>query len=484
MNQNKFSFESENLVVDYISFKFQYLDNFTQTEIANYLLKLGFNSYQESGKLAKPIQEPILVNKTCSYKAVFVHRAPFWEGTVLHFSGPNASVFYSLVQKKLIDWKIFSSGILSRFDLYYSRNNKTDDKSSTRDFLQDCQKQLEQTNKNVQLEKNSKGCILKIGNRSSNNYFRIYETKNSLKFEHEMKGKFLQSYHSLLVSNNLKNFEQRLTKHYFHYLGRTLPLRYSYLDWLAIRLRLMRKKITPHFFLNSDYIESEMNLDTKTFVMLIKFLNYVQYLDFEIQYLYGIPYRQVSFKLRDFLEFQDPTIKPRNHYQLEKIKKFFKKLQKEVLSTSFSDTSFQSLVAMPQIKLEKCSKQKCWIGTVCLVEELFYYKYPFCLPDFFKQKFTKHEFEVRVKVFKTFSSINTEKVFLIKDFFQNYKSILSNQQKTKMKIYFIELVKVLQNHSLIEDNYKTIWNGSFCDTKELNINNISEGFIIFEKLSI
>jgi hypothetical protein len=53
-----------------------------------------------------------------------------------------------------------------------------------------------------------------------------------------------------------------------------------------------------------------------------------------------------------------------------------------------------------------------------------------------------------------------------------------------MKIYFIELVKVLQNHSLIEDNYKTIWNGSFCDTKELNINNISEGFIIFEKLSI
>jgi hypothetical protein len=86
----------------------------------------------------------------------------------------------------------------------------------------------------------------------------------------------------------------------------------------------MRKKITPHFFLNSDYIESEMNLDTKTFVMLIKFLNYVQY-------LYGIPYRQVSFKLRDFLEFQDPTIKPRNHYQLEKIKEFFKKLQKGVL---------------------------------------------------------------------------------------------------------------------------------------------------------
>ena len=38
------NFESENLVVDWISFKFQHLDNFTKTEIANYLLKIGFNS--------------------------------------------------------------------------------------------------------------------------------------------------------------------------------------------------------------------------------------------------------------------------------------------------------------------------------------------------------------------------------------------------------------------------------------------------------
>jgi hypothetical protein len=50
------SFESENLVVDWISFKFQYLDNPTMMQITNYLFKLGFNSYQESVKLAKPIK--------------------------------------------------------------------------------------------------------------------------------------------------------------------------------------------------------------------------------------------------------------------------------------------------------------------------------------------------------------------------------------------------------------------------------------------
>jgi hypothetical protein len=47
---NKLTFQSENLVVDYISFKFQDLEYFTKTKIANYLFKIGFNSYQESGK--------------------------------------------------------------------------------------------------------------------------------------------------------------------------------------------------------------------------------------------------------------------------------------------------------------------------------------------------------------------------------------------------------------------------------------------------
>ena len=46
MNPNKVTFESENLIVDWISFKFQYLDNPTMMQITNYLFKLGFNSYQ------------------------------------------------------------------------------------------------------------------------------------------------------------------------------------------------------------------------------------------------------------------------------------------------------------------------------------------------------------------------------------------------------------------------------------------------------
>ena len=62
MSKNKLTFKSENLVVDYITFKFQNLENLNQTRIANYLFELGFNCYKESGKLVKPIKEPIFIN--------------------------------------------------------------------------------------------------------------------------------------------------------------------------------------------------------------------------------------------------------------------------------------------------------------------------------------------------------------------------------------------------------------------------------------
>jgi len=76
MNQNKLTFQSQNLIVDYITFKFQDLDNLHQTKIANYLFKLGFNSYKESGKLAKPIQESILINSKNKYEVLFIEEGP------------------------------------------------------------------------------------------------------------------------------------------------------------------------------------------------------------------------------------------------------------------------------------------------------------------------------------------------------------------------------------------------------------------------
>lgn len=479
MNKNKLSFDSEKLVVDWISFKFQYLDNPTMMVLANYLLKIGFNSYQESGKLARPMKESILVSPKNNSEALFVTQGPYWKGTILQFSGLNGTQFYRLVQKKLIQWELFSSATLGRVDLYYSRKNKINDKIPVTDFLDNCHKKLKQTNKNVSFDKNSRGLILKIGSRRSNNYSRVYETKNSLKFEHEMKGKFIEKYYFLLMENRLEEFEQKLSSDFLLYFGKLFPLNYSYLDWLVIKLRPIRKQTTLQYGLNLDYTQSDIVADSRNFVALIQFLNYVRNLDFETKYIDQSPYRVVVFRLQDFLEVQN---KSNNQYQLVKVKSFLKELQTGILLTSFSDIHFQSLVAVPLVKFIKF--QKFWVARVWVAQELFYYNYPFYLPDVFKQKLKKDEFEVQVQVFKIFSSENIEKVFLIQEFFQNYTSRLSNQQKTKMKEHFIQSIKLFQQYDLIENNYKIISNGFFLDTDALTITNISEGFVIYEKLSV
>jgi len=396
---------------------------------------------------------------------------------LLHFSGSNAAQFYFLAKQNIIDWQILDTVVLSRFDLYFERKLKNTDQISAKAFLAKCQQELKQKNKNIRLEKNNKGFILKIGNRRTNNYSRIYEGKDSLKFEHEMKGKFLQPYHLLFVENNFDNFEQKLSSHFFVYFGKLLPLQYSYLDWLVFKLRPIQKQSICKNSFNSDYIKSEIKADSTTFLTLLQFLNYAKCLDYEVKSLENISYRVVTFTLRDFLQFQN---KNENYYQLLQIKSFFEQLQTGIFLTSFSDTFFQSLVAVPLVRFDKINKF--WVAKVWLVEELFYYSYPFLLPNFFKTKLGKDQSEVRVKFIRVFSSMNVEKRFFIQEFLTAYPSIISNQRKNNIKKYYIELVQILQEYDLIEPYYKIMSNGSLILTDQLTPSNISEGFVIYEKI--
>nr|YP_010472413.1 hypothetical protein N4L43_pgp096 [Pleurosigma intermedium]UVG42024.1 hypothetical protein [Pleurosigma intermedium] len=110
-----------------------------------------------------------------------------------------------------------------------------------------------------------------------------------------MKGKFLKNYHTLLLQNNFEELEHKLSLHFLTYFGKLLPLEYSYLDWLVIKLRPIRKQKTIPYGLNSDYIQSDILVDSRNFVALIQLLNYVQNLDFEIKY--GNVYKSVLFTL-------------------------------------------------------------------------------------------------------------------------------------------------------------------------------------------
>ena len=481
MNRNKLTFKDENITVDWIGFKFQNLDNFAQTKLAEYLFKIGFNSYQESGKLAKPIKESILVSSKNKFQVLFVHEAPYWKGTSVYFSGASATFFYSLVKQTSINWEFFSSAILGRFDLNYARKNKTDDKISVRQFLQNCQTKLMQTNKNISLEKNSKGLILKIGTRRSNNYSRIYQGKNFLKFEHEMKGKFIKTYHTLLIQNHFEEFEHKLSIHFLTYFGKVLPLQYSYTDWLVIKLRPLRKQTFSLTGLKIDYLRSgsfQNNTDSYKFCTLLEFLVYAQTLNYKIDYLGTTSYRLVQFRVQDFLKY---TKLSSNYYQLKKLIEFFDELQTNSLIKFFSNQKYRSLVTIPEVNLQK-GKQNSWTVEVWIADELFYYAHPFLLPDLFQVKLTKLQLEVQVHVIRTFSSFDTQKIFYVEEFLQAYPSTLNNQQITSVKRYFIQLMEIFEEHQLIESSYQVILDDKLYHVDKLLTNNISQGFIVFEKL--
>jgi len=163
-SQNLLNFDNQNLVVDYITFKFQN-SQCDQTKIANYLFSLAFNIYQESGKLAKSIRQPFLINSEKQYESCFVQDNLYWEGALLHFTGLKVAQFYFLARENNIDWQIFEKATLSRFDINYSKKNKKDKIFST-DFLETCYQKLKQTSRNVSLEENRQEFILKIGIRT------------------------------------------------------------------------------------------------------------------------------------------------------------------------------------------------------------------------------------------------------------------------------------------------------------------------------
>ena len=131
----KNNFVSENLVVDWISFKFQQLDQVSKDKIVEFLFQHEFNSYQELGTSMNPVKTPILTDlRKHNYTALFVHGSPYWSGTILVFSGLNAKYFYTLIKNKKVLWELFEGSIINRFDLYYSEKFSTLPESITEFF--------------------------------------------------------------------------------------------------------------------------------------------------------------------------------------------------------------------------------------------------------------------------------------------------------------------------------------------------------------
>jgi len=484
MNRKESNFKSENLVVHWLAFKVKKTEPFDRERLIQYLSLLGFNSYETYGQEDNSTKEPLLVKLENKFEVMFVNGDYYWKSNLIAFPGRSAIYFYSFVKKKAIRWEFLSPAILSRVDLHYSRKNQEKDDASVSEFFETSHRKLQQTNRNAILEKNSKGMILKIGHRKSQHYVRIYENKNALRFEYEIKGKFGGEYHSLLVSNELQEFEQKLSAHFFSHFGKLLFLGYSYTDWLVFKLRPIRNRkqnpLPKGHGLKVEYLQTQdfkKESDRKSFFIFLQFIVFAETLDYEKYYLKTTPYRIVSFQVRDFLKY---TGESTHSYQLSRMRKLLTDLQLNSVIRFFSESYYRSLVTIPEVVLYR-GKYNAWTVDVQVAEELFYYPHPYNLPPFFNRKLTKYEFEVQFHVIQTFNAQAICKKFFVKEFIE-FQFQLSNQDKTKVKEHFLKSIEVLEKEGLVDSHYQIIIDGKLYDTKELTTRNISEGFVVFEKM--
>lgn len=154
-----------------------------------------------------------------------------------------------------MDWNIFqlSNLSLSRFDLCYFRERKlTDQKDQCEKlFSNSISKLANRYKKNsLNLDRSTKGYIFWIGNRKSSNFYRIYQTKNGLRFELGIKKKSIKQVSNLLFCYDIEQFEEILTKHFYTYSKKVLTLNYCYTDWL---IKYFRKNDKPISALVTSY---------------------------------------------------------------------------------------------------------------------------------------------------------------------------------------------------------------------------------------
>ena len=462
MNQNKLTFESENLVVDWISFNIQGLID--PKLIANYLFQnFGFNYTIEKRINGKWKSESSNSNsaRQNQFKVSFRQHEynpeakSFWVGTKIDFSGKNATQIYKAMRAQKFDWNIFKPYRLSfsRFDLCYFRERKSNQQKGDLELFMNkcCQKAFLRSKKNIaEYTRNHQGFILRIGSRKSPNYYRVYETRNGLRFELEMKKTILQDF---LFIDHPENFEDTLTRHFYEHSKKVLVLDDLYTDWL---IHYSRKTDKPINSLVTSYLtKSDFGtIANKTRVFrLLQFLSFSRrrrYFTCE-KYLLSQKYYLIQFPVKEFMNFI--KIENKNHYQFKKVIDFLQDLQKNIPPvTIFYENYFRGVASIPFVEIQK--EDKYLVAKVLIAEQLYWYQYPFVFPVNFLSYQTTYELHVKLQIIQVMSQNSLEKVFYVKVFLDQFN--LPQQKKAQLKKLISRTFKELQDSQLIQNQFQLI----------------------------
>lgn len=467
MKKIKFTFESKNLVVDWIGLNIQ---GFVDVRpIAKYLFQsFGFNSTLAKRIKGKWKSESLNYANQSQFQVYFRQHEydpglnSFWSGCKINFSGTNANYLYTLIKEGKLDWNIFKDVSLSRFDIHYFRKSTSmDSNQRVKDFLESSFHRIRAKSKRrkVSFDPTRGPYILKVGSRSSSNYYRVYQkTKEStegLQFELEIKKDFLKSFQQLLFNKQIDEFEERLTEHFFKQSRQNFGLHFYQTDWIRDFYRKLSYMREFNTGLVTDYLRQTKfdSLDErKSFFRFLQFLSFLRNIESSRQFIDDQVYYMIEFPVVDFIRFLGKN--PKSTYQRNKVLDFLKGLQDfPPFVERFSDIEFQSSIMFPLLKLTK--KDQLWIFRIAIGEQLYCYSYPFVFSNYLCDFQTKYDLLVKLEIIQVLSTDSLEKKFSVEDFMNQFS--ISNKKRGKIKKLIIDLLDELKTSKLIEPHFDIVY---------------------------
>lgn len=476
MNLSKLTFESENLVVHWLEFSIEGLCDLEEIQaLADYFhKKLELNStFRESDKRSS---QSLFSHPENKFNVLFVRTClKYWSGTKLIFSGENGTYFYKLIRQKKVNWKILKLGSpnLSRFDLYYFEKINDSDESSVKYFLQDCVKNLEEKRKGISYslsyQKKNGGYMLRIGSRQSSKHLRIYQKRNGLEFELEIKKQETKKLQSFLFSNQLEKFEDSSIRCYYKYLWNNLVFENPFTEWLVVGGRKLRMNKFLSGSLALSYLKPKLykNIyqsfdkipETLCFIQLLSFLN--QRKD-KIKILErNLGFVKIHFQAEDFFNFIGVSLGKFDARKLATIVDLlhYQNPRMTVFSETPVEKKFKSKSMLVDVEFTKIRRGP-FTGEIIIAEEVYRYRYPYYLPEslLFLPTYNDYHRNYMVKIkllfIESYSSSAVEKRMPIKVFLSQFHR--SNQKMATIKKDILIIFKDLQKKDLIDSRFKLI----------------------------
>jgi hypothetical protein len=142
----------------------------------------------------------------------------------------------------------------------------------------------------------------------------------------------------------------------------------------------------------------------------------------------------------------------------------------------FDDFEFCTSVIIPSLKVKK--NGRLWTVNVAIAKELYEYKYPFQINEYFLTWKTIYQFQVKSQILTITATDSLKKEFYIQEFLKRFS--VPNKKKTQLKQMLIEAIYHQRNHQLIQPQFQIIQkDGSIKKINKLEIQDVSQINLIY-----